>query len=478
MKLTLGRLGGLALGLALSTPAQTPLRDEAAATLKKATTFFHAQIASHGGYAYYYSVDLKQRWGEGVGTPDQIWVQPPGTPAVGMAYLKAYQATGDRALLEAAQDAAKALIYGQLKSGGWSQTIDFDPQGSRVSLYRNGRGKGRNHTSLDDNQTQAATQFLTRLDAALQFKDATLHEAVLIALDALLKAQFPNGAFPQGFTGPVAIHPVMKASFPEPWPKVWPHENYWDYYTLNDGLAGTVSETFRVAFETYHDDRYRAAIARLGDFLILAQMPAPQPAWAQQYNFAMQPVWARKFEPPAICGLESEDAVRTLLKVFRLTGDRKYLEPIPRALAYLKKSRLPDGRMARYYELQTNRPLYMHRKGPDYSLTYDDSDLPVHYGWKQKTEVDQLEKDLADAQGGKPVVPPAISAVALEESVRQIVAELDEQGRWITTYAGDRHGHDLVGQPSFEPGFRFISCTVFNRNVETLSDYLAATRSK
>src|SRR4029078_13339947 len=115
------------------------------------------------------------------------------------------------------------------------------------------------------------------------------------------------------------------------------------------------------ALEVYRDDRYRRALARLGEFLILAQIPHPQPAWAQQSNYEMQPMWARRFEPPAVCGLESEDAVRTLMKIFRLTGDQKCLEPIPRALAYLKKCRLPDGRMARYYELQTNRPLYMNR---------------------------------------------------------------------------------------------------------------------
>lgn len=471
----------LAAFVAISARSSEPtssLRDQAQSALKKAATFYHANVAAHGGYVYYYSVELQQRWGEGVATRDQIFVQPPGTPAVGMALLKAYRATGDGFFLEAAKDAAHALVYGQLKSGGWTQTIDFDPQGSKVALYRNGKGKGRNHTSLDDNQTQAATQFLTQIDQTLEFKDSAIHEAVQFALEALLKAQFPNGAFPQGFTGPVAAHPVVQASYPGEWPRVWPHEDYWNYYTLNDGLAGTVSETFLVALRAYKDNRYDDAIRRLGDFLILAQLPEPQPAWAQQYNFAMHPVWARKFEPPAICGLESEDAVKTLLKIHRLTGDRKYLEPIPRALAYLKKCRLPDGRMARYYELQTNRPLYMNRKGGEYFLTYDVGNLPAHYGWKQKTEVDQLEKDLADAQAGRRPVAAKLSAPELETTVRQIVSDLDDQGRWITTYSGDRNGHDLVGQPSFKPGFRFLSSTVFNRNVETLCDYLNATRSK
>ena len=459
-----------------SAETRGTLRDDAQSALKKAATYYHANVATHGGYVYYYSLDLQQRWGEGVATRDQVFVQPPGTPAVGMALLKAYRATSDSFYLDAARDAARALVYGQLQSGGWTQTIDFDPQGSKVALYRNGKGKGRNHTSLDDNQTQAAIQFLTHIDRALEFKNTAIHEAVGFALDALLKAQFPNGGFPQGFTGPVAAHPVVKASYPAEWPRVWPHEDYWNYYTLNDGLAGTVSETLLVAFYAYKDPRYDAAIRRIGDFLLLAQMPDPQPAWAQQYNYAMHPVWARKFEPPAISGLESEDAVRTLLKVYRFSGDRKYVEPVPRALAYLKESRLPDGRMARYYELHTNRPLYMNRKGPDYFLTFDDTDLPAHYGWKQKTDVDQLEKELESALALKPRPNVAVRPAELEKQVRQILSEMDDQGRWIVTYSGDRNGHDLVGQPSFKPGFRFLSSTVFNRNIEALSDYLVATR--
>ena len=49
-----------------------------------------------------------------------------------------------------------------------------------------------------------------------------------------------------------------------------------------------------------------AAAKRGGDFLLLAQMPEPQPAWCQQYHPDMHPVWARKFEPPAIACSESE----------------------------------------------------------------------------------------------------------------------------------------------------------------------------
>ena len=51
-------------------------------------------------------------------------------------------------------------------------------------------------------------------------------------------------------------------------------------------------------------------------FLLLAQLPEPQPGWAQQYNIEMEPEWARKFEPPAVTGGESQKVIATLLTLF------------------------------------------------------------------------------------------------------------------------------------------------------------------
>ena len=493
--------------LAANVPAETTLRAEAVAGLKHAAAYFRTHAASHGGYVYYVAEDLKRRWGEGEATPDQIFTEPPGTPTVGMAYLNAYAATGDRMFLDAAKETGYALIHGQLESGGWRQRIDFNPKGAHAGRYRNGKGnpKGPNHSSLDDDQTQSSIQFLARLDRALDFKDARIHESARFALDALLKAQFPIGAFPQGWDAPVEPHPVLKASYPREWLRVWPHEPYHRYYTLNDGLVGTVSDTLLTALDAYNDPRYRAALVKLGDFLILAQMPDPQPAWCQQYNFEMQPAWARKFEPPAICGLESEDAIDTLMKVYIVTGDKKYLEPIPRALAYLRTCVLPDGTMPRFRELKTNRALYMTRppgvsgssSAPGYyEFSYDDRNLPSHYGWKQPQHLDELTREYEALKNGTRPVPKVTqrvtptgklftvwrddletkrTAAQLEPEVRRILRDLDTQGRWVSVHDGKER---LVGQPKFTQGFRYLASNVFNYNVEILSDYIAATAKR
>ncbi|HOT52181.1 MAG TPA: pectate lyase, partial [Candidatus Hydrogenedentes bacterium] len=310
-----------------------------------------------------------------------IWVQPPGTPAVGMAFLDVYKWTGERRYLDAAVEAAHALVKGQLQSGGWEYHVEFDPEKRKQYAYRSdGLTTGRNTTTLDDNTTQAALRLIICVDHVLDFKDAAIHEAALYGLDALIKAQYPNGAWPQRYSAfpDPAKHPVKPAGYPETWARTYPGLDYKGFHTLNDNtLADTIATMF-LAAEIYGDDRFRQAALRGGDFILLAQMPDPQPAWAQQYDFDMYPAWARKFEPPAVTGGESQGVLRILLDLHEKTGDRRYLESVGRALDYLKRSRLPDGKLARFYELRTNKPIYFTKA---YKLTYSDDDLPTHYAF-------------------------------------------------------------------------------------------------
>ncbi|GIW99198.1 MAG: polysaccharide lyase [Pirellulaceae bacterium] len=448
------------------------VRHQAIAAMEKATAFFSEQVARHGGYVYLYTADLQQRWGEGEATEDQIWVQPPGTPTVGLAFLEAYDATKSPQYLAVATRAGEALVYGQLVSGGWANCIDFDPQGERVARYRHGRGRGRNHSSLDDGQTQSALTFLIRLDKALDHQHAAIAEAIRTGLDALYDAQFPHGGFPQGWDGPVPQDIVPQpASYP---PYDWRTEgrikNYWDMPTINDNVPGYVAETLITAIHTMGEQRAEAALRKLGDFLVLVQMPAPQSGWAQQYDFDMHPIWARKFEPPAIASDETQEVIETLMTIYEVTGDAKYLEPIPRALRWLEESLLPDGRLARYYELHTNRPLYMRRQGDRYDLTYDDTNLPDHYAWKIGSRIERLSRTYERLRTAHNVnlTPPRVPTV---DQVRRIIDRLDSQGRWIETFDGQR----LPGQPKLSRGQLYLSSETFAKNITTLARYVAAT---
>jgi hypothetical protein len=320
------------------------------------------------------------------------------------------------------------------------------------------------------------------MDAALGFSDTNIAESVAYALNAIIKAQYPNGAWPQGYEEfhDAAKFPIKRASYPDEWPRTWPGaQQYWLRYTLNDNALATTIETMFELARSYQipaagkarqevATSAEAAARKAGDFLLLAQLPEPQPAWAQQYDFDMRPSWARKFEPPAVTAGESQGVLRMLMKLYRETGDRKYLEPIPRAVTYLERCRLPDGRLARFYELRTNRPLYFTR---DYQLTYDDNDVPTHYSFKIADGLGAITKEFESVKALSPAEiktgrarTPKITAPP-GSVVREIIAAQDARGRWVEEGRLRYHG----GQ---DDTTQVIRSATFIRNVETLSDYL------
>ncbi|MCZ6632591.1 MAG: hypothetical protein O7G87_04240 [bacterium] len=476
----MGILWVVLLGLGQPAWGAENLRESAVTAMEKATRFFTQEIATQGGYLWVYRKDLSMRQGEEVATPSMIWVQPPGTPAVGMVFLEAFEATGDDRYLEAAKQAAHALAWGQLASGGWDYRVDFDPAKSKEWYYRRDveagekqKGKRRNRTTLDDDNTQSALRLLMRVDKALGFQDATVRQAVQYGLDALLRAQYSNGAWPQRFEEAPnpGLFPVRKARYPESWSWTYPQERYYTYYTFNDNTIADVIETMVEAYHTYSDTTYLAAAKRGGTFIILAQMPEPQPGWAQQYNEQMEPVWARRFEPPSVTGGESFGVMRALLDLYVETGEERFRAPVLKALAWLRRSLLPDGRLARFYELKTNKPLYFTK---EYVLTYSDADMPTHYAFKvsgeSRIEGVQAYYDRIAEAGRESVLkekwnrdPGRVDS----ERVKEVIDALDEEGRWVEKgwlWHPENHQERVETE--------VISCRTFNRNLRLLSRYV------
>jgi hypothetical protein len=411
------------------------------------------------GRHYHYTADLSYGRSESAEGPTQVEVQREATPVVALAFLKAFENTGDREYLEHARAAAHALVRGQLCSGGWDYLIEFDPAKRGQYQYRSDRNCAedrRGVTNLDDNVTQAAIRVLMRVDRALGFKDAAIHEAALFALDKLMAAQYPIGAWPQRFRGPAdpSKYPVKRASYPPSWPRKWPGPGYQDHYTFNDNSIADAIDVMIEAARIYKDARYKQSAEKGGQFILLAQMPDPQPAWAQQYDANMHPAWARVFEPPSV------------------TGDRKYIEPIPRALDYLKRSAVPRGTeevfrrispgpvLARFYELQTNRPLYItkgsrvsasglgSRTVDGYEVSYTPESVITHYGvlisgaWLADVEADYRRLASLDPSAirrpekleglspwnGRDHGPAAKENLASE--ARRLIDSMDPRGAW------------------------------------------------
>jgi hypothetical protein len=162
------------------------------------------------------------------------------------------------------------------------------------------------------------------------------------------------------------------------------------------------------------------------------------------------------------------------MMVYRETGKRKYIEPIPRALEYYRKSSLSGGGLARFYELQTNRPLYF---TGEYDLTYDDGDLPTHYAFKVGNWVNSIAKQYEQLlrippEDLKPSPTPSRPRLSesLEERAREVIAALDDRGAWVEKGGLKYHGAD-------DDTSRIIDSRTFINNARVLSTYLAAVDS-
>jgi PelA/Pel-15E family pectate lyase len=487
--------GAALLAVVLSATAMSAADDalakDARAALEKATAFMRS-ISAEGGYLWRYSPDLKERAGEVAATPTQVWVQPPGTPSMGMAFLRAHETTGEVRYLDAAKAAANALAVGQLESGGWDYVIDFDPKLSSNWYRRMDKGKvspaeaakRKNVTTFDDNTTQSAIQLLLAVaDASkgsTEPRDVRIREARDYALTKLLAAQRPNGGWPQRWTGtPVdpKEFPVQPAKFQTTYPREHPKPNYNGYYTLNDNTHRDCVVTLLDAAKRLGKPEFRAAALKGGDFLLLAQLPEPQPAWAQQYNPQLEPDWARAFEPPCVCSNESGGAMRLLVDLYLETGDQKYLEPLPRAIAWFKRSEISPGVWARMYEIGTNTPIYGDRDG---KIKYRVEDLTPErqtgYSWKGAYGIPEVIRyyeevkaagHTATLQKRKTAQANAASpsgklsrAKTLAPRVRAAITALDSDGRWIARFRGTEQ----------------IRTDTFITNVRAIADYLEAVK--
>lgn len=457
-------------------------KGQARASLQKAVAFFREKVSMQGGYLWRFSEDLEKREGEKKASASQAWVQPPGTPSVGGAFLSAFEVCGEECCYDAAKETALALCQGQLRSGGWDYEIEFDAKKRAQFAYRSSKGdlkaKAKNVTTFDDNTSQAALVYLLKISETMKARQdasfAVVDESARFACDSFVKAQYPNGAWPQRYAEfPEAEKfPIVKAGYPESWSRIFPEVKYYQNYTFNDDSQSDVIAAMLMAERVLHEDRYRASAEKGGDFILLAQMPDPQPAWAQQYNAEMYPCWARKFEPPAVTGGESQGVLRTLMMLYRETGQKKYLEPVPRAIEYLRRSLLAEGKLARFYELKTNRPLYFTKK---YELTYDDSDMPTHYSFKIESKLDSIDAEYQrvqtmSAEERKPQRKSPRKAKMnseLADQARKVVEAMDERGAWVTRGTLRYHGAD-------DSTMRVIDTITFIKNLGTLAKYLAA----
>jgi hypothetical protein len=386
---------GLAVVLALATAPGVPAAEAATAeraALERVAAFFADALAVEGGYVYAWSEDLSVRSGEGGALgPGVIWNQPPGTPAVGAAFLRLHELTGEPRWRAAAGAAARAMLRGQLLSGGWFNFTETRPEARAAWCYRSDgvdqeacraiANDKRNRSSLDDNITQGGLGFLLWLDAVENGGDAAVREALEYGLGRLVRAQHPNGAWPPFLDRPHAparFVAAWRASTPRDWPRAWVRPEAGPFFPLNDHLARDVVRLLLAAERRLGREEHLAAARRTGEFLLASQLPGAQRGWAQLYDADLRPVWGRRFEPPAVASRETAGAVEALLRLYVRTGARRYLDGARDGAAWLESVRRPSGDWARFYELGTDRPIFVREDG---ALSYEAVDLYEGYDW-------------------------------------------------------------------------------------------------
>ncbi|MCE9667049.1 pectate lyase [Myxococcus stipitatus] len=469
--------------------ASTPLRAKALGRMRNAAKFFHDQVARRGGYAWHQNAtNLSERWGDIQLDEDQIMIQSPGTADVVIAFVEAALADpATPALATYATDAALALRQGQIKSGGWRLYADFKATPTLRACYLNTTANcgcgGCNTTAYDDQATQTALIAMMRADQLLGYANADISASSAYARARVETSQYPtHGGFPQGFSAPVAARPALNASYPPStgtacglahcYANAYTTE-YWDDPTLNDNLASAFVEMLYWAKEVYpaQATTYQNMLTAFGGFLRRAQMPQPQPAWAQQYDVQMQPRWARSWEAPAIAGQESQDVMWALLRLYQLdpsvTANR---DAVGTALDYLENvDHANDTLLYRYIELDDTAPSnigFFTVKAGGYPAQFSTAPPTYqNYAWEVPSQLAAIRAEYARLATDTTVMKRSCQKLRAD-TVQAVDATVDNE-RWITHYPnGPRSGAT--------PGDYYDTGT-FVRNLRTLAEFVTRT---
>ncbi len=247
-----------------------------------------------------------------------------GTPGVGRLFLYAYQVLGDYRYLEVAEKAGEWLLAAQQPEGYWVERYDVHT-GSRPEPRRGVITSHRRTVHREDPTFIARRQSYPALYMA-ELHHVTGEERWLEALrrsgDFLLTAQNPNGSWGHHYN----IREKRGENRNQD-----PHGAEFD-----NGTQSSQMKVLLVAYQITGEQKYLDGVIRAGDWHISAQLGPPAEGWSLAYDGDNKPAWSRVYHPPALSSGSSTTACRTLLFMYDLTGDPKYLEPVRRYVEWEK----------------------------------------------------------------------------------------------------------------------------------------------
>ncbi|MGB2869427.1 MAG: pectate lyase [Bacteroidota bacterium] len=291
------------------------------------------------------------------------------------------------------------LLY-QKSSGGWPKNYDMLAiltEDQRKAVLG---AKQELNTTFDNGATHSHIEYLARAYDATG--DERYKNACLKGLDFVLQAQYPNGG----------------------WPQFYPDTSgYRKHITFNDGaMIGILEVLHRISqnesqyafVDADRREKITMALQRGIDCVLRCQIKEHDTlmAWCQQHDHVdFRPMSARTYELASICGLETAEIVLFLMSLDHPSKEIK--TSIESAVSWYERSAINGIKVeevaapkekfiyhtvsfdrvvvqdpsapriwARFYELETKRPLFCNRDGkPVYSLKEVERERRTGYGW-------------------------------------------------------------------------------------------------
>ncbi|HYV38215.1 MAG TPA: pectate lyase [Gemmataceae bacterium] len=266
-----------------------------------------------------------------------------------------------------AKRVATNILSHQADAGGWPKNTDTTQlfKGDRKTLQ----------PTFDNDATTDEIRYLAHMYKAT--KDETYSKAALKGIDYILKAQYPTGGWPQFYPPPKSYH---------------------RHITFNDHAMIRVMSFLR---ESYSQELYgfaspernkqaRLAFDRGVECILKCQIKVKDKltAWCAQHDeIDYSPRLGRPYELPSLSGAESVKIAELLMSLekprpeivkavdaaaawfdsAKLKGIRQITEKDPKAPKGTNRVVVKDPNAppmwARFYEINTNRPIFVDRDG-------------------------------------------------------------------------------------------------------------------
>jgi PelA/Pel-15E family pectate lyase len=292
------------------------------------------------------------------------------------------------------------ILSFQSAEGSW-------PKNTNVTRARFAGERSELHGTFDNSATTDELRFLARAYNATQSKDCQL--GFQKGLDHILKAQYPTGGWPQYYPPPKSYH---------------------RHITFNDNAMVRLMEFLREVanhpgFKFVGQERREAARKSFeaGVQCILKcqiRVGGKLTAWCAQHDeLDYKPRPGRTFELASISGAESVGILRLLMSLenpspeiigaveagiawldsVKLAGIREVKENQPESPKGWNKVMVESPSSpplwARFYEIETNKPLFADRDGiPKYNLADIGYERRNGYAWYGDWPASLLAKDL------------------------------------------------------------------------------------